>query len=78
MKIITYSLQHGTSWESKRLAASQENLRILWNPKFQFRIDKYPPPVPIVSQLESVITPTTHFLNFHLNIILPFTPGSPQ
>ena len=39
---------------------------------------KCPPPLPIVSQLDPVHTPTSHFLKIHLNIFLPSMPGSPK
>jgi len=37
-----------------------------------------PPPAPILSRLDPVHTPTSHFLKFHPNIILPPTPCSPE
>jgi len=48
------------SSEANRFSASQEILRILRNPKDHYRIHKYPPPVPILSQLDPVHTPTSH------------------
>jgi len=71
-------MKQSPSWEANWFAASQEISRILWDPKVHYLIHKCPPPVPILSQLNPVHTPTSHFLKIHLNIILPSMPWSPQ
>jgi len=66
------------SWEANRFSASQEIPRILWKPKVHYRTHKCPAPIPILSQIDPIHTPTSHVLKIHLNIILPPTPGSPK
>jgi len=75
---ITYLLNYSMKpWEANQFSASQEIPRILWNLKVHYRMNTCPPPVPILSVLDLVPAPTSHFLEIHLNII-PSTPGSPK
>ena len=69
--LITYSMEQSPSWEANWFAASQEISHVLWNLKVHCHIHKFPPPFPILSQLNWVPAPTSHFLEIHLNIIPP-------
>ena len=79
-------MEQSPSWEANQFSASQEIPRILWNLKAYHRIHKYLPPVPILSRLDPVHTPTSTswrsilMLSSHLRLGLPnglFLSGFP-
>ena len=76
--LLTHSTEQRPSWKANGFSESQKIPRILWNPKVHYRSHKCPPPIPILTQLHPLHTPTSHFLKIHLNIILPSTTTSPK
>ena len=51
-------MEYSPSREANRSSASQEIPLILWNPKVLYCVHNSPQPVPTLSQLDQVHTPT--------------------
>jgi len=71
-------MEQSPSGEANIFSVSQQILRILWNRKVHYYIHNCPPPVPILSQLDSVHTHTSCnsilILSSHLCLGLPSGP----
>ena len=55
-------MQQSLSREPNQFSASKEIPHILWNQKVHYRIHKFQPTLPPLSQLDPSHTPTSHFL----------------
>ena len=69
--LFTHSMEQRPSWEANRFSDSQGISRVLWNLKLHYRIYNSQAPDPILSQINPVQVPTSHFLKTYLEYYHP-------
>ena len=79
-------MEQSPSREAKWFSASQTNKQtnkpkkkipaFYGTQRVHYPIYKSLPPVPVLSQINPIHAPISHLLKIHLNIILPYIPGS--
>ena len=73
--ILTNFLEQSPSLEANRSSVRQTPC-ILWKLRDHYHIHNHLPPVPVLSQSNTVHGSPTHFLKIHFNIILLSMPSS--
>jgi len=76
LRPVINSMDQSPSRETDGPSASQETPRLSWNSKVHYRVQKSPPLVSILGQMNSVHNFTICSHKIHSNIILTFTPIS--
>jgi len=71
-------MEQSPSLDANLFSASQEIPRILWNPNVHYRIYKSPPPIPTLSQINTVHTPIFDFLKIHFILSSHLSLGLPN
>ena len=62
-------------WETNRSSASKEIPCVFWNTKLNYRIYNFPPPAPILNQIDSVHASPFHFWRSILILSSHLRPG---
>jgi hypothetical protein len=62
------SMGHSPNWKADSHSASQEILRLLWDPKVHYSVHRNPPLVHLLSRMNPLHTFPPYFPKIHSNI----------